>query len=197
MGNPLLRVLLASSVVLNQAFPASLPQAKSEVASSAQDVTLTASIEKSTEHGSLLHLSLKNVGTSPETVVTGVKTGNADYPAASFNFMVKFRDGHLSTLWCSSCEPGLIAGTGGFYIVTLAADKSFDTAIPLADLRLDADHSLCTPETEGALLIVTLDGSLWGADGSDAPRSPAIHRGYWQGKASDTVVLVCNAADLH
>ncbi len=192
MGNTLLRLLLASSVVLNQALPVSLPQAKSGVASSAQDVTLTASMEKSAEHSSSLRLSLKNASASPVTIVTGVKTGNANYPAASFNFTIKFRDGHLSKLWCSSCEPGLIAGIEGPYIVTLAPDKTFNTEIPLADFYLDEDHSLCTPETEGALLIVMIDGSLWGA-----PRSPDIHNGYWQGKASDTIALVCNAADLN
>jgi hypothetical protein len=192
MGITLLRLLLASSVVLNQALPAPLPQAKSGVASSAQAVALTASIEKSADHSSSLRLALKNVSASPVTIVTGVKTGNADYPAASFTFTIKFRDGHLSKLWCSSCEPGLIAGTGGPYIVTLAPGKTFITEIPLADFRLDGDPLLCTPETEGALLIVLIDGSSWGA-----PRSPDIHNGYWQGKASDTVALVCNAADLN
>jgi hypothetical protein len=192
MGSTLLRLLLASTVVLNQALPPSLPQAKSGVASPAQDVTLTASIEESKKHGSSLHLSLKNVGASPVTIVTGVKTGNTDYPAATFTFTIKFRDGHLSKLWCSSCEPGLIAGTGGPYIVTLAPGEAFDTEIPLADFRLDDDHSLCNPQTEGALLIVTIDGSLW-----RAPRSQSIHNGYWQGKASDTVALVCNAPDLN
>jgi hypothetical protein len=191
MADTVLRLLLASSVLLNQAPPASLPQANSGVASSAQDVTLTASIEKGTEHGPSLHISLKNVGALPVTIVTGVKTGNADYPAAGFNFTIKFRDGHLLKPWCGSCEPWLIAGTVGPYIVTLPPDRTFSAEIPLADFRVDDDHRLCTPDTEGALMIVTFDGS-WGTDGLDSRRSSTIHNRYWRGKVSDSVDLEYN-----
>ncbi len=45
-------------------------------------------MEKGTRHGPSLHLSLKNIAASTQTILTGMKTGDADYRVSEFTFVI-------------------------------------------------------------------------------------------------------------
>jgi hypothetical protein len=155
-----LSLVLVLGIFIGDADPAVLSPASSRHSSPSQHVTLSASIVLSTEHISLLKLSLRNTEAVPVTILTGLTVGGVQYPAAFFRFAVVFRDHSRSTLWCTTCAPTFTAGFMEPYKVTLAPHHIFDVEIPLVDFRTvgGQDKRWCTPETKGARLAVTLEG---------------------------------------
>lgn len=172
-------------------------------ATPAQDVMLSASIVSGAEHTSSVRLSLRNTGTRPVTILTGMMTGSTPHPAAAFRFFLKVPNQHQVELVCtnSSCgQLGIIAGSVSPYIVTLAPNQAFNIEIPLADFRTIADDQrLCMPETAGARLIVTLHGqqssmTLLGQGSHGSVFDSAVKDPHWTGTVSESIPLSCQSS---
>jgi hypothetical protein len=189
MGNAVLLLLFASSVFVNQALTTSPLPGRSGAASPSAQATLLASIVLSKEHAPSLHLSVRNVDAGPISILTGIKSGNKDYPAANFSFALSFNDEHQTELYCTTCQPEYIAGSIAPYIVTLSPNEAFSFDIPLQDLRdiSNLDQILCKTPVEDAHLTVTLTGRQWSPNGS----KPGIDNSYWLGTVSSSVPLTC------
>jgi hypothetical protein len=151
MASAVLRSLLLLAGFVSGAGP--------QTPSRSQHVKLSASVGFDTKHNSMLRLSLRNNDSTPVTIVTGMRAGSEQYPAAYFSFTIIFRNGRQSKLWCATCEPAMIGGVVGRYTVILGPNQAWHFEIRVADFRVDGKSiGLCTSETEGAQIAVTLQG---------------------------------------
>jgi hypothetical protein len=191
-----LRLLLASFVL-----PMLVVSSRAQPSTSTQDVALTASIGPGAKQAPSLLLTLKNTGTSPVNIVTGMMVGSTPYPAAGFTFSIRFTDGRQSKLLCACSGPAIVAGSLGVYQVTLEPNKAFSAEIPLSDLQMvNGDGRLCTPETMGSQLTAMLTGrkpsDIVHPFHSKAPGMKDDSESgfsYWTGAVSQSVPLMCQS----
>jgi hypothetical protein len=160
---------------------AGLAFAPRDVPSSFEGVTLSAFILRKSPQDYFLQLSLHNDGTRAVTILTGMDTGNAQYPAMNFTYTLEV-DGLELSLQCVTCAPGVVAGAIAPHQVTLAPGSSFKFDLALASTWYK-NQPVCPRQTSAARLTVTLKGYPW-AYGVD----PAV---YWKGTVSDTVPFTC------
>jgi hypothetical protein len=185
MRNTVLFLVLASSAFVNHGLAASSLPERSGADSPTAQVSLSTSIVFGKDHTPSLHISLRNIDATRISILTGMKTGNADYPAADFSFALSFK-GERQTLFCTSCGTGFLAGAFAPSIVTLAPpNETFNFDIPLQDFLMSTEQILCKTPIEGALLTVTLIGREWSLGNS----KPDIS--YWIGTVSSSVPLTC------
>lgn len=168
----------------------------------ADSVVLSGTIGRDAKQTQSLVLILRNGGTAPVTIMTGMTVGGTSYPESGFRFSLRYKDGHESKLFCTSCGNGpmTIAGSVGAYEITLSPNQVFNVRIPVIDLRAsDGNRSLCTFQTAGALLKVTLIGRrpqdlIQDLHPKSQPTGNNSESGavYWTGTVSESIPVTCS-----
>ena len=128
-----------------------------------------------------LQSTVMNRNSRTLAIVTGIKLGNRDYPAARFDFQLN-EAGHLPvSLYCSWCAPSLIAGDVAPYVLRLKPSQSETFIVPWDFLRwLDGstERHLDPAILHGASITVVLHGE-------ELPNEP----GAWLGEATGSLSL--------